>query len=115
MFVYDARANHSSFFDSSFEPLFELPAKNKSILETAKRICGDCEQCVFDYVVTGSESLAKASVDAVRQHEEIVEASKKGITNIWKWALIAKRMSTTNREEYALVCRIVTLCIHYIA
>ncbi|KAI0239248.1 Sushi domain-containing protein 2 [Lamellibrachia satsuma] len=80
LFVYDARANHSSFFDSSFEPLFELPAINKSILETAKRICGDCEQCVFDYVVTGSESLAKASADAVRQYEEIVEASKKVVS-----------------------------------
>ena len=64
--------------DRWFEPLFELPPADSATVENVTRVCGGSEECVFDYFVTGSLTMALASADVTRQHEEYVEASKPG-------------------------------------
>jgi len=78
IFTYEAGSNHASYIDPSFEPLFELPPTDSATAENVTRMCGDSEECVFDYFVTGSLTIALASADVTRQHEEYVEASKPG-------------------------------------
>ena len=78
IFTYETGSSHASYVDPSFEPLFELSPADSATAENVTRMCGGSEECVFDYFVTGSLTIAMASADVTRQHEEYVEASKPG-------------------------------------
>ena len=78
LFVYGAGSNHDSFFDPSFEPQFERPPTDDATLQRVTRMCHGIKECIGDYLLTGKLSLALGSADAVRQHEEVVEAAKTG-------------------------------------
>ena len=75
-------SNHDSYFDSSFEPQFERPATDDATLQRVTRMCHGIKECIDDYLLTGKLSVALGSADAVRQHEEVVEAAKTGNSNL---------------------------------
>ena len=81
LFVYGAGSNHDSYFDHSFEPQFERPATDDATLQRVTRMCHGIKECIDDYLLTGKLSVALGSADAVRQHEEVLEAAKTGNTN----------------------------------
>ena len=85
LFVYDTGSSHTTYVDSSFEPVFVTPSESGDAMDTANRMCGGSQQCIFDYLLTGKESLALNSAEAVREHAAFVEDSKHGRVerNIW--------------------------------
>ncbi|KAI0226850.1 Sushi domain-containing protein 2 [Lamellibrachia satsuma] len=80
LFVYSAGSNHDSYFDHSFEPQFERPATDDATLQRVTRMCHGIKECIDDYLLTGKLSVALGSADAVRQHEEVLEAAKTVVT-----------------------------------
>ena len=81
LFVYDTGSSHATYVDSSFEPVFVTSSVSSDAMDAANRMCGGSQQCVFDYLLTGKESLALNSAEIIREHEVFVEASKHGRAN----------------------------------
>ena len=80
MFVYGAGASHDGYTDPSFEPQFEQPEVDDATKRRAAEICGgaDAKDCIFDYLMTGKESVARDTAEAVRQHDSAIDSAKKG-------------------------------------
>ena len=76
LFVYDTGSSHTTYV--GFEPVFVTPSESGDAMDTANRMCGGSQQCVFDYLLTGKKSLALNSAEAVREHVTFVEDSKHG-------------------------------------
>ena len=84
MFVYGAGTSHDGYTDPSFEPQFEQPKVDSVIKQRAAEICGgaDAKECISDYLMTGKASVARATAEAVRQHDSAVDSAKKGNKNM---------------------------------
>ena len=78
MFTYEIGASHSTFVDVTFSPQLEPLRADAATLTRVTELCGDSEQCRFDYLMTGNPSLAVASLNAVMLQEAFVTSSRKG-------------------------------------
>ncbi|KAI0240570.1 hypothetical protein LSAT2_008699 [Lamellibrachia satsuma] len=92
--------NHSSFFNPSFEPLFEPPPVDENVT----RMCSGSAQCVFDYTVTGKKSLALASAVAATQHQTLVE----GLNTVISCGFLAALQNGTKNGTSPVAGSVVT-------
>ncbi|XP_070554568.1 sushi domain-containing protein 2-like [Ptychodera flava] len=77
LFRYDTGESHATINDYSYEPDFEIPT---NVTDYVVDLCGENTQCIFDYKVTGIESVALTSKEAVVQYENLVEDTAKVVS-----------------------------------
>ncbi|XP_023931054.1 protein mesh [Lingula anatina] len=71
LFTYEIGTNHSTYQNTSFVPLFEVPLSSANTTELYL-ICGDNDQCIFDYVSTGNTDIAQATKNSVEDYATAV-------------------------------------------
>ncbi|XP_070554193.1 sushi domain-containing protein 2-like isoform X2 [Ptychodera flava] len=77
LFRYDSGESHETINDYTYEPDFEV---STNVTDDVVALCGENTQCIFDYQVTGSESVAQASKEAMVQYEKFVEDTVKVVS-----------------------------------
>ncbi|XP_013419175.1 sushi domain-containing protein 2 [Lingula anatina] len=60
LFTYDPGQSHTSYQNPAFVPTFVISLDSVNVTEVTL-LCGDHNQCIFDYVTTGSAAIAVAT------------------------------------------------------
>ncbi|XP_013419198.1 sushi domain-containing protein 2 [Lingula anatina] len=71
LFTYDVGTSHSTYQNTGFVPLFEVSLASANTTELFL-ICGDNDQCIFDYVSTGNTDIAQATKSSVEDYDTAV-------------------------------------------
>ena len=114
MFVYGAGASHDGYNDTSFEPHFEQPEVDDATKRRAIEICGgaDAKECIVDYLMSGKESVARNTAEAVRQYDSAIDSAKKRNKICHLLCLILLERPHICQNEHSLfTCRMTNLAI----
>ncbi|CAI9724672.1 mucinmucin-4-like [Octopus vulgaris] len=75
LFKYPKDLSNADFTDTSFVPLFI--DKNSEIYNKSLKICNaDDNACIYDYIATGDESIAKATESLDKEAKDDFEAAR---------------------------------------
>ncbi|CAL8117126.1 unnamed protein product [Orchesella dallaii] len=77
--IFNYRPGESliTFFNPDFSPHFEIDFE--SVPQNVTNLCEQNEECIFDYVTTGSTVLAKATLESIREYERLVKLAEKEV------------------------------------
>ena len=71
--------DHESHTDRDFQPVFE-PSTNSTVNQTlVEEVCGTNRFCIFDFQATGSQAIAKSTLQSVNDYETAVESKEIGL------------------------------------
>lgn len=71
LFTYKDATTYSDFQNPSFVPTFETPS---DLPEDVVEVCGDDKECIFDYVVSGSQELATETRKGTQRFKSFLDA-----------------------------------------
>lgn len=84
LFFYGKGESYELANNISYIPLFHVAVMNDSSTAEAKELCGDNQECLFDFSITGSKTVAAASARAFKEFVQIQEDVKAGKHENWK-------------------------------
>ena len=77
VFRYGPGENSLSFTVGNFTPLFEAPIVDEQAKAKARQICSQNDKldqhCLYDYLSTGNEELAKSTLETQQVNVETVK------------------------------------------
>lgn len=79
LFTYKEGTAYSNYQNPSFIPAFETPT---DLPADAVEVCGDDQECVFDYAVSGSSELAAETKERTQSFLAFLDAYELTVNEI---------------------------------
>ena len=78
LFHYSEDSNFNTYYKPSLRLISDLNNIDETERAEAEQVCGDNNQCIYDYVLTGSEVIARETVNTTQSFMAAIDAVRTG-------------------------------------